>query len=259
MGVYHGARQLYTLGHEQRFMSRFLGGTAVVHSLPWDNNTWDAAAQLAARGRTAAAAVLTPGSDNAWLSPIGTADTPLPLKEKASQPAQLLVQTAIVPDREADTGRLIVAVAIPWFDIIDELSRDPNAAYQISPERWEEIVAGSYKNAGFDEVILTPRSSDFGRDVIAIKKGIGHIRVIDQVKAFRPDHLVTANDVKALMGVLQTDGASKGFLTTTSDFAPRIRTDPLIAPLIPKQLELINGERLIAGLKELVQRNPEGS
>jgi len=59
------------------------------------------------------------------------------------------------------------------------------------------------RQSGFDEVTLTPRSGDYGRDVIAIKKGIGTIRVIDQVKAYKPGHLVGANDVRALLGALQ--------------------------------------------------------
>ena len=61
-------------------------------------------------------------------------------------------------------------------------------------------MAGAYSKAGFDEVTLTPHSGDFGRDVIAIKRGIGSIRVIDQVKAYKKGHLVTANDVRALHG-----------------------------------------------------------
>jgi len=80
---------------------------------------------------------------------------------------------------------------------------------------------------------------------------IGIIRVIDQVKAYKPDHLVTANDVRALLGVLQGDGASKGILTTTSDFAPKLREDPLIIPFIPSRLELINGTMLLKQLQEL--------
>ena len=88
---------------------------------------------------------------------------------------------------------------------------------------------------------LTPRSGDHGRDVIAIKRGLGSVRIIDQVKAYKPGHWVTANDVRALVGVVAGDGASKGFLTTTSDFAPRLRTgkDPLVAKFIPAQLELL--------------------
>ena len=56
---------------------------------------------------------------------------------------------------------------------------------------------------------------------------------------------------RALIGVPPCDGASKGFLTTTSDFAPRIKEDPLITPHIPARLELINGPTLIQRLKEL--------
>jgi restriction system protein len=64
---------------------------------------------------------------------------------------------------------------------------------------------------------------------------------------------MNANDVRALMGVLHLDGASKGFITTTFDFAPRIMTDPLIAPLIPARLELVNGKALMARLAELAR------
>ena len=75
--------------------------------------------------------------------------------------------------------------------------------------------------------------------------------VARNVSLHRPGHLVTADDVRALMGVLQGDGASKGFLTTTSDFAPKIKEDPLIVPFIPSRLELINGEILLKRLIEL--------
>jgi restriction system protein len=213
--------------------------------LPWDNNSWEVAAQIAVRQRRMSAAVAAATASN-----MGTTDTPLVLRESVAL-AQLLIQTVTIAGEKTSEGRLIAAVALPWFDIIDVLRKDPSAAFRIPPEKWEEIIAGAYTRAGFDEVTLTPRSGDFGRDVIAVKKGLGLVRVIDQVKAFAPTNLVTANDVRALMGVLQTDGASKGFLTTTSDFAPRIATDPLIQPLIPSRLELINGPMLLTRLGEL--------
>jgi restriction system protein len=59
------------------------------------------------------------------------------------------------------------------------------------------------------------------------------------------------------MGVLHLDGASKGFITTTSDFAPRIMTDPLITPFIPARLELVNGKTLLARLEELARKRPD--
>lgn len=168
--------------------------------------------------------------------------------------ASLLLQAVVVPGAKTDEGLLIEAVALPWFETIELLSRDPSLAYQIKDRKWEEIIAGAYQRAGFDEVTLTPRSGDFRRDVIAVKRGLGTIRIIDQVKAYGPNHLVTADDVRALLGVLQGDKASKGFLTTTSDFAPKLRHDILLKPFMPAQLELINGKMLLARLEELAKK-----
>jgi restriction system protein len=166
----------------------------------------------------------------------------------------LLMKAVIVPGDRTPEGQLVEAVTLPWFEIIELLNRDPKLAFQLDPRKWEEMIAGAYEKAGFDEVTLTPRSGDLGRDVIAVKRGIGTVRVIDQVKAYGPGHLVTANDVRALAGVLEWDKASKGFLTTTSDFAPKLPDDPLVKHLIPAKLELINGKMLLARLKELAEK-----
>lgn len=165
-----------------------------------------------------------------------------------------ILKTVVNPEKGLDAGRLVAAVALPWFDIVNLLQREQNAAYEIPPDKWEEIIAGAYKNAGYEEVILTPRSGDYGRDVIAVKKGIGQIRVIDQVKAYKPPHLVTANDVRALIGVLESDGASKAFLTTTSDFAPVLRDDPLVRKWMPSRLGLTGRVDLFNQLAEIAAR-----
>lgn len=168
------------------------------------------------------------------------------------QPEILLQQAVIELEDETHEGQVVLAVLTPWFEIVDEVLRDPEFLFQFTrnSRKFEEFIAATYERAGF-KVTLTPASGDFGRDVIAVKRGIGTIRVIDQVKAYSPHRVVDANDVRALMGVLQTDGAAKGFLTTTSNFAPGIATDPLIQPWIPSRLELINGEMLKRRLKEL--------
>lgn len=168
--------------------------------------------------------------------------------------APLLLQAIVIPGDKVSEGQLVQAVSLPWFEIVAAIRSDPAMAYAIPSRQWEEIVAGAYERAGFDEVILTPRSGDLGRDVIAIKRGLGSIRVIDQVKAFGSGHLVTADDVRALLGVLHADKASKGFLTTTSDFAPRLREDILLKPFMPAQLGLINGIELIAQLERLAKK-----
>jgi len=55
------------------------------------------------------------------------------------------------------------------------------------------------------------------------------------------------------MGVVIGDRASKGFLTTTSNFAPGIATDRVIQEFIPNRLELIDGSMLLTRLEQLAQ------
>ncbi len=156
-------------------------------------------------------------------------------------------------------GALIEAVALPWFRILELIRRDPQSVYQIDPRVWEEIVAGAYTRAGFDEVILTPRSGDKGRDVVATKRGIGSIRIFDQIKAYKPGHLVTAEEVRSMVGVITSaQNVSKGVITTTSTFAPRIADDEYIRPLIPYRLELKPREALLPWLDELSRTDPDG-
>jgi restriction system protein len=149
-------------------------------------------------------------------------------------------------------GVLVQAVSIPWYAILKVLQSDPDAAYQIDARTWEEIIAGAYTQAGFNEVILTPRSADKGRDVVATKTGVGSIRIFDQVKAYRPGHVVTAEEVRALLGVITgAANVSKGVITTTSTFAPRVTEDEYLKPYIPHRIELKPRDALLQWLGEL--------
>lgn len=66
-------------------------------------------------------------------------------------------------------------------------------------------------------------------------------------------NLVKHDDARALLGVLSGErDVSKGIITTTSDFASRIVSDPFIKPFMPTRLELLNGERLQKWLASLV-------
>jgi restriction system protein len=99
-------------------------------------------------------------------------------------------------------------------------------------------------------VVLTPRSGDKGRDVIATRTDIGTIRFYDQVKAFKPGRIVTANDVRATYGVLCLhQNVSKAVVTTTSQFAPGVFDE--FKPIMPYRLELKDGQQLTRWLLEL--------
>jgi restriction system protein len=101
-------------------------------------------------------------------------------------------------------------------------------------------------------VTLTPRSGDHGRDVIAIKHGVGCIKIIGSVKRYAAGNLVSYNDIRALLGVMLGErNASKGIITTTSDFPPKVAEDPFIGPFLPTRLELMNGVALQRWLADL--------
>jgi restriction system protein len=137
------------------------------------------------------------------------------------------------------------------------IQRDPNAMYEIDWRKWEEILAGAWQRAGFDEVILTPRSADRGCDVIATKHGVGSIRIFGDMKAYKPGRVVTATEVRAMLGVINSAGnVSKGIITTTSEFAPRLMDDPYIKHEIPNRLELKPKDALLKWLNELADRRP---
>jgi restriction system protein len=164
----------------------------------------------------------------------------------------LVSQTIIVPHEKNFEGELIRAITIPLQAIIQKLAENPSLMYEINPRKWEEIVAATYEASGrFDRVRLTPPSGDFGRDLIAEKDGFGSVRFIESVKRYKPGNEVTAEHVRAILGVLSGDQkATKALISTTWEFAPKVEEDPFIKPFLHTRLELVNGIRLIERLKE---------
>jgi restriction system protein len=169
----------------------------------------------------------------------------------------ILLQSVVVPAGQATEGQLIEAVTLPWYEIIRLIQQDDDAIYQIDWRKWEEIIAGAYTREGYT-VTLTPRSGDDGRDVIAEKDGVGCIRIVDQVKRYAPGHLVSADDVRSMLGVLEADqNVSKGIVTTTSDFEPGVYTNPKLTAFMPYRLELKPKQALIDWLAELASRTAD--
>jgi restriction system protein len=164
----------------------------------------------------------------------------------------LVSQTVIIPFRKTAEGQLIRSATFPLLAIIERIMNDPSLIYEVDPRKWEEIIAASYDASGlFDEVTLTPRSGDRGRDVIAVKKGFGSVRLIESVKRHTPGTKTTAEEVQALLGVMLSDPqASEGIVSTTWEIAPMIWDNPHITQYIPHRLELVDGKALVKRLKE---------
>ena len=145
----------------------------------------------------------------------------LTIKSLVQSAASIVLQTLVIPGAKTTDGVIIEAIAIAWKEIVKAVADDPNFMYQIPWRKLEELIAGAYKKEGYD-VILTSASDDKGRDVIVFECDGMAIRVLEQVKAYKPGHKVKADEVRALLGVLAADqNASKGIVTTTSDFVLR--------------------------------------
>jgi len=212
------------------------------NGLPWDNNSWEVAAEIAARQHRYPAAAVMAGSGAM------TANTPLVLRASAA----LSISSLIIPDRKVPEGLLIRSVSALWNEIVQRIGSDSSVAYQLTPRQFEELIAGALQKdiIGFDEVILTPISGDHGRDVIAIKNGRMALKIFGSVKRYKPGHLVGYDEILALIAVVDGENASKGIITTTSDFPPRVNEHPSIKPKFPHKLQLMNGENLQKWLAE---------
>lgn len=160
--------------------------------------------------------------------------------------AEVLSFRGITPD-----GQLVEAVTLPWFEIVDHLATDPAFFSKVHWRKVEEIIAGAFERDGWPEVVLTPRSADKGRDVIATRPGVGSVRIVGQVKHYGAGHTVTAEEVSAIAFTRDLDKASKAMAMTTGRFAPGVLKDPRLQSHMPHQLELMDGPQLRAWLIRL--------
>jgi restriction system protein len=165
-------------------------------------------------------------------------------------PEVLLQADIILTGDRTQEGVLVQGIAVAWEEIIRWLDQDPEFLFKIGWRKLEELIAGAYEPEGWSEVILTPRSGDGGRDIIATKTGIGSIRFYDQVKAYKPGHFVTADDVRATYGVLNLhQNISKAIVTTTSRVAPGVFDE--FESVMPYRLELKEGAQLLEWLQQI--------
>ncbi|MGX5839773.1 restriction endonuclease [Mesorhizobium sp. ArgA1] len=162
----------------------------------------------------------------------------------------LTVRSLIIPERKTTDGVLLRSTSLVWDEIVDELGANWERAYSLGARRWEELIAGAFTKDGY-EVTLTPSSKDHGRDLIAVKRGVGTVKIIGSVKAYKRDLKVEYDAIRALAFVMLNESGSKGVVLTTSDFPPLVYEDPYLKKYLRKTLELVNGNQLQAWLKKV--------
>lgn len=136
---------------------------------------------------------------------------------------RLIVQSLIIPGDKTKTGTLVKGVSRLWFEIMQRIRENPDSIHDIDCWKWEEFLAGAYKQDGWEVVTLTPKRGDNGIDVIAERTGLGQLRflLLDQMKAYNPDHRVGPDEIREMKGALMDyPEATKALITTTADFTP---------------------------------------
>ena len=90
--------------------------------------------------------------------------------------------------------------------------------YELSPRKFEELVAELYRRRGF-KVTLTSSTGGKGVDVYVVRHDeLGSSLSVVQAKRYRPDRKIGVSLVRELKGTVATTNASAGVLLTTSFF-----------------------------------------
>lgn len=121
---------------------------------------------------------------------------------------------------EPQKSALISVGSLP-LKLISRILRAPHEVRNLSPRQFEEFVAETLIQLGFQNVILTPRSRDGGKDVIASNQINGiPLSFYFECKKYSEGNKVQLESLRALLGTLAHDArdVNKGVLVTTSTF-----------------------------------------
>jgi len=164
--------------------------------------------------------------------------------------AGILFQTQIVKlGQSVERGKIVASTTQAWSALREELLLDPSLAeyFPSSHRKFEEFVAGAYRESRWSEVTLSPPSNDGGFDIAAKKRGR---QILDETKAYKPSLLVNHQIVRAALGLReQHNGIDQVRVTTTSTFAPTIPEK--FRHLIPKTLILRDLDHLLYWLETI--------
>lgn len=140
------------------------------------------------------------------------------------------------------------------IDVLSDIDSRTNLL-EMSPADFEHLISNLFSQIGY-KTGTTQISRDGGVDVIAFdERPIVGGKIVIQAKRYR--NTVGVESVRALYGVMQDEGATKGVLVTTSSFGAASRDFAKNKPV-----ELIDGNHLLylleehAGLKAKIQIPP---
>lgn len=116
---------------------------------------------------------------------------------------------------------VILSVGRLPLRLIAMILRSPNEVRNLTPRQFEEFVADVLAQLGFTDIVLTPRSGDGGKDVIASNKINGiPLAFYFECKKYAEGNKIQLDTLRALLGTMahESTQVNKGVLVTTSTF-----------------------------------------
>ena len=152
--------------------------------------------------------------------------SPLPKREKRADgttkkaqpesPSEQILRSAPASARPA-----LESVDLLPLRVLDRIYNAPRAVHLLTPRQFEELIAEILHELQFEQIELTPRSADKGRDVVATKRVNGlPLLFAFECKKNSPDRKVGVGVVRTLFGTVNqaSTRADVGVLVTTSTF-----------------------------------------
>jgi HJR/Mrr/RecB family endonuclease len=102
--------------------------------------------------------------------------------------------------------------------LLEELRRHPEKLHELTPRRFEEVVAHLIENMGY-EVELTRYSKDDGVDIFALRRdGLSPILTVIDCKKYSENRPIGVSLIRTLAGLRQQHKANVGMIATTARF-----------------------------------------
>jgi HJR/Mrr/RecB family endonuclease len=136
-------------------------------------------------------------------------------------------------------------------ELLRRLAEYPEDRFSINPRIFEETVAELLSRMGYD-VVLTPRSGDKGRDVIAaLATPTAPVLMLVECKRYARDRKVGPEPISRVWSRLFDDKANMAMVVTTSSFTPVAKE---FANARGYQLSLQDGDKYIRWIKSVMSR-----
>lgn len=139
-----------------------------------------------------------------------------------------IITEIFTPDKKVDAATnknesALIMLSPVNNKVLKYLSDNPEALYQLTDRKFEEVMAEIYSKLGYN-VELTKKTKDGGKDIIIRAPGIlGDFIYYVECKKYAANNPVGVAIVRAFDGVINMDRVNGGIIATTSYFAKDAR------------------------------------